>query len=62
MRSARSKKEDNMIFEHESIPDESLRDRLVAAALEWQDRFAVAPSITSALSEYDAAMPNSLPS
>jgi hypothetical protein len=33
-----------------------LRDRLVAAALEWQDHFGVAPSITSALSEYDAAL------
>ena len=34
---------------------DSLRDRLVAVALEWQSRFGVAPSITSALSEYDAA-------
>ena len=33
-----------------------LRDRLVAAALEWQDHFGVAPSITSAISEYDAAL------
>jgi hypothetical protein len=32
-----------------------LRERLVAVALEWQARFGVAPSITSALSEYDAA-------
>jgi hypothetical protein len=39
-----------------SAADVSLRDRLVAAALEWQDRFGVAPSITSALSEYDAAI------
>jgi hypothetical protein len=36
--------------------DSSLRDRLVAAALEWQERFGVAPSITSTLSEYDAAL------
>lgn len=33
-----------------------LRDRLVSVALDWQARFGVAPSITSALSEYDAAM------
>ena len=33
-----------------------LRDKLVNIALEWQDSFGVAPSITSALSEYDAAM------
>lgn len=33
----------------------SLRDRLVAVALEWESTFGVAPSITSTLSEYDAA-------
>lgn len=33
-----------------------IRTRLVAAALEWQSHFGVAPSITSALSEYDAAL------
>ena len=36
--------------------DSPIRARLVAAALEWQSRFGVAPSITSALSEYDAAL------
>jgi hypothetical protein len=39
-----------------SPADVSLRERLVSAALEWQGKFGVAPSITSALSEYDAAM------
>jgi hypothetical protein len=34
---------------------QSLRDRLVHAALEWETAYGVAPSITSALSEYDAA-------
>ena len=34
----------------------TLRGKLVDIALEWQDRFGVAPSITSAISEYDAAM------
>lgn len=34
---------------------EPLRDRLVSIALEWQDRFGVAPPITSTLSELDAA-------
>jgi hypothetical protein len=32
-----------------------LRDRLVAIALEWQDKYGVAPHITGALSELDAA-------
>lgn len=33
-----------------------LRDKLVEIALQWQEHFGVAPSITSAISEYDAAM------
>lgn len=33
----------------------TLRDQLVRTALEWERRFGVAPSITSTLSEYDAA-------
>src|SRR2546423_4944138 len=44
----------------ESLPKASpyteyLRDRLVAVTLEWESVFGVAPSITSAVSEYDAA-------
>lgn len=40
-----------------SVPDQqaSLRSRLVAVALEWERSFGVAPHITSAISEYDAA-------
>lgn len=34
----------------------SLRDKLVDIALQWQEHFGVAPSITSSISEYDAAM------
>ena len=34
----------------------TLRNKLVDLALEWQENFGVAPSITSAISEYDAAM------
>ena len=34
----------------------TLRNKLVDIALDWQENFGVAPSITSALSEYDAAM------
>jgi hypothetical protein len=34
----------------------NLRQRLVSTAIEWQRRFGVAPAITSALSEYDAAL------
>lgn len=36
--------------------DGSLRSRLVAIALEWERSFGVAPQITSAVSEYDAAL------
>lgn len=38
-----------------AIADESLRSRLVAVTLEWQHHFGVAPQITNAISEYDAA-------
>lgn len=34
---------------------DKLRRQLVATALSWQQRYGVAPAITSALSEYDAA-------
>ena len=34
----------------------TLRNKLIDIALQWQESFGVAPSITSALSEYDAAM------
>ncbi|NBX86831.1 MAG: hypothetical protein EBQ80_06360 [Proteobacteria bacterium] len=33
-----------------------LRDELVKIALSWQDKYGVAPAITSAISEYDAAV------
>ena len=35
---------------------EQLRYKLVEIALQWQERYGVAPSITSTISEYDAAM------
>lgn len=35
---------------------EKLRNKLVEIALQWQERYGVAPSITSTISEYDAAM------
>ena len=34
----------------------TLRDQLVETALAWQDRYGVAPAITTAVSEYDAAV------
>ena len=34
----------------------NIRSQLVEIALEWQERYGVAPAITSAVSEYDAAM------
>src|ERR1022692_2423500 len=33
-----------------------LRGRLVEVSLRWQERFGVAPAVTSALSELDAAL------
>lgn len=33
----------------------SLRERLVAIALEWESRYGIAPPITSTLSEFDVA-------
>lgn len=38
-----------------SARTDKLRNQLVAVALEWERVFGVAPSITSAVSEYDAA-------
>lgn len=35
---------------------EQLRASLVGVALEWERRYGVAPAITSAISEYDAAL------
>ncbi len=46
--SSTSKKPSNM-------KSKLLRDRLVEVALEWQEKYGVAPSITSIVSEYDAA-------
>jgi hypothetical protein len=34
----------------------NLREQLVDVALKWQEKYGIAPSITSAVSEYDAAM------
>jgi hypothetical protein len=41
--------------QHISAAATDLRRRLVEAALEWERLFGIAPAITSALSEYDAA-------
>ena len=34
----------------------TIRDKLVKLALEWQKHYGVAPAITTAISEYDAAI------
>lgn len=40
----------------DNIPTKSvLREELVALALRWQETYGVAPSVTSTISEYDAA-------
>ena len=36
--------------------DADLRQKLAEAALAWERAFGVVPSITSAISEFDAAM------
>lgn len=33
-----------------------IRNKLVKVALEWQEKYGIAPQITTPLSEYDAAM------
>lgn len=38
-----------------NLEDDQLRKLLVIVSLEWQRRFSIAPSITSTISEYDAA-------
>ena len=38
-----------------TLQPNDLRRQLVEAALEWERTFGIAPSITSALSEHDAA-------
>lgn len=38
------------------MADKDLRSDLVTIALQWQARFGVAPHITNAISEYDAAI------
>jgi hypothetical protein len=47
--------EDVRFLMTDSPTGDSLRSRLVAIALEWERHFGVAPQITSAISEYDAA-------
>ena len=42
-------------FTTSSLSADELRQALVDIALEWEHRYGVAPPITSALSEYDAA-------
>ena len=37
------------------MKEKELRDLLVKTALEWEQRFAVAPRITDAIAEFDAA-------
>jgi hypothetical protein len=37
------------------LNDTALRESLVTISLQWERRYGVAPAITSALSEYDAA-------
>lgn len=37
-------------------PNSSLRTELISTALRWEQRFGNAPSITTVLSEYDAAL------
>jgi len=38
-----------------NLTHDELRNLLVGVSLEWEKRFSVAPGITSAVAEYDAA-------
>jgi len=42
-------------MQFKTLGSDELRAALVAIALEWQQRYGVAPAVTSAISEYDAA-------
>ena len=42
-------------MQFKDLGSDELRTALVAIALEWQRRYGVAPAVTSAISEYDAA-------
>ena len=46
----------NFVNADETANAEALRETLVAVALEWERRYAVAPAITCAVSEFDAAL------
>jgi hypothetical protein len=47
---------DQIALTPQATETDDIRVRLISVALEWQSRFGVAPAITSAVSEYDAAM------
>jgi hypothetical protein len=44
-----------MLDSEVNLMSSDIRIRLVEVALAWQERFGVAPAITSAISEYDAS-------
>ena len=52
---ANSKDTRNIHMNAAAVSADALRSALVSTVLEWERRYGVAPSITSALSEYDAA-------
>ncbi len=45
-----------LVWDFSECEGEALRNKLVSLALSWQDKMGVAPSITSTISEFDAAM------
>jgi len=48
--------EEHLVWTYQGDKGTVLRDKLVAMALHWQKTFGIAPSVTTAISEYDAAM------
>jgi hypothetical protein len=44
-------------FDVSSLTDDHVRNLLIQVSLEWERRFAVAPPITSTITEYGVAKP-----
>jgi hypothetical protein len=48
--------EEHLVWTYECDKGQVLRKKLVAMSLDWQETFGIAPAVTTAISEYDAAM------
>lgn len=48
--------EEHLVWTYECGKGQVLRKKLVTMSLDWQETFGIAPAVTTAISEYDAAM------